>query len=90
MAAMKENTRKVFEFLKTVDGEDYTAKDIAEALGLEKKVVDGCITAGLWRKKLAERVEKEITLEDGSHSKAKFIYLTEKGRSFDPDAEDAQ
>lgn len=88
--AMKENTRKVFDFLKSVDGENYTAKDIAEALDLDKKVVDGCVTSGLCRKGLATRVETEITEEDGSHSKVKFIYLTEKGKSFDPDAEDAQ
>jgi hypothetical protein len=37
MAAMKENTRKVFEFLKAHNNEDLTAADVAEALELEKR-----------------------------------------------------
>ena len=44
MAAMKENTRKVFDYLKEHDGEDLTAANVAEALGLEKRQVDGIFT----------------------------------------------
>ena len=30
MAKMKENSRKVFEYLKGINGEDVTAADVAE------------------------------------------------------------
>ena len=40
---MKENTKKVFDYLKGIDGANVTAADVAEALGLEKKSVDGIV-----------------------------------------------
>ena len=88
MAAMKENTRKVFEYLKAHDGEDLTAADVAEALGLEKRQVDGIFTSALQRKQLGERIPAEREEEDGSHTKIKLLKLTEAGLSFDPDAEE--
>ena len=88
MAAMKENTRKVFEYLKAHNGEDLTAADVAEALGLEKRQVDGIFTSALQRKQLGERIPAEREEEDGSHTKIKLLKLTEAGLSFDPDAEE--
>lgn len=41
--AMKENTRKVFDYLKDNTDKDLTAADVAEALGLEKRQVDGIL-----------------------------------------------
>jgi hypothetical protein len=35
--AMKENARKVFDYLKDNTDKDLTAADVAEALGLEKR-----------------------------------------------------
>lgn len=35
--AMKENSRKVLNYLKEVNGSNVTAADVAEALGLEKR-----------------------------------------------------
>jgi hypothetical protein len=35
------------------------------------------------------REEKEVELEDGTHEKVKFIRLTDFGRTYDPEAEDA-
>ena len=32
--ALKENSRKVFDYVKAHEGEDFTAKDIAAALDL--------------------------------------------------------
>lgn len=37
MAAMKENTRKVFDYLKNNSDKDLTAADVADILGLEKR-----------------------------------------------------
>lgn len=84
--AMSEKTRKVFDYLKGTNDTNQTAADIAEAVGFEKKSVDGIVTSGLQRKGLAERIPAEIELEDGTHKTVKFIKLTEAGMAFDPDA----
>lgn len=85
MAALKENSRKVFDYVKSVDGQNVTAADIAEATGLEVRSVNGIVTSAFQRKGLMERVPSEIELEDGTHKAVKFIRLTNEGRAFDPD-----
>jgi hypothetical protein len=87
--AMKENSKKVFNYLKQINGTDVTAADVAEALGLEKRSVDGIFTSAIQRKGLGVRTPAEIELEDGSHKAVKFLSLTEAGMSFDPDAEES-
>jgi hypothetical protein len=87
--AMKENSKKVFNYLKQVNGTDVTAADVAEALNLEKRSVDGIFTSAIQRKGLGVRTPAEIELEDGSHKAVKFLSLTEAGMSFDPDAEES-
>ena len=87
MAVMKENTKKVFEFLRTVNGQNVTAADVAEALGLEKRQIDGIFTSALQRKGLGVRIPAEVELEDGTHKAVKFLRLTDAGMAFDPDAE---
>lgn len=91
MAKMKANTLAVFNYLKEHDGEEITAAQIAEDLNLDVKVVNGCITRGLATetKGLAVRIPGEIELEDGTHKAVKFIELTAKGKSFDPDKDEA-
>ena len=84
--AMKENSKRVLNYLKEMHGQDVTA---AEALGLEKRSVDGSFTA-LQRKGLGVRTPAEIQLEDGTHKAIKFLSLTEEGMNFDPDATDAE
>lgn len=85
---MKENSKKVLNYLKEINGQDVTAKDVAEAVGLTKKQVDGIFTSAIQRKDLGIRVPAEIELEDGSHEKVKFLQLTPEGMAFDPDKED--
>ena len=92
MAAMKENTKKVITYLQGLDAADnVTAQDVADALGLEKRSVDGIFTSAIQRKQFGVREEAEIELEDGTHKKVKFLKLTEAGRALDvnadPDAE---
>ena len=87
--AMKPNSKRVLNYLNENHGANVTAADVATALGLEKKQVDGSFTAAIQRKKLGERVLAEIELEDGSHEKVKFLVLNEAGLAFDPDAEEA-
>ena len=86
--AMKENSKKVLNYLKEVNGENVTAADVAAALGLEKRQVDGIFTSAMQRKQLGVRTPAEIELEDGSHKAVKFLSLTPAGLAFDPDADE--
>ena len=84
--AMSENSKKVLDYLKANNGVDLTAKDIAAALGLEVKSVNGIVTSALQRKGYSVREEAEVEGADGKTEKVKFIRLTEEGMAFDPDA----
>ena len=85
--AMKENSKKVLNYLKEVNGSQVTAADVAEGLGLEKRSVDGIFTSAIQRKGLGVRTPAEIELEDGTHKAVKFLSLTAEGMNFDPDAD---
>ena len=84
---MKENSKKVLNYLKTINGENVTSADVAETLGLEKRQVDGIFTSAIQKKGLGVRTPAEIELEDGPHKQVKFLSLTDEGMAFDPDAE---
>ena len=84
--AMKENSKNVLNYLKSINGSDVTAADVADALGLEKRQVDGIFTSAIQRKGLGVRVPAEIELDDGTHKAIKFLRLTDAGMAFDPDA----
>jgi len=87
---MSDNTAKILNYLKEMNGENVTAKDIAEALDLDVRVVNGAVTSGLQKKELAERIPAtiEVQNEDGATvtKEVKFIKLTEAGMAFDPTA----
>ena len=85
--AMKENSKRVLAYLKEVNGTNVTAADVAEALNLEKRSVDGIFTSAIQRKGLGVRVAAEVELPDGTHAPVKFLTLTDEGMAFDPDAE---
>jgi Mn-dependent DtxR family transcriptional regulator len=84
--AMKENSKNVLNYLKAHNGEDLTAADVADALGLAKRSVDGIFTA-MQKKGLGVRTPAEVELDDGSHKAIKLLSLTDAGMSFDPDAD---
>ena len=84
--AMSENSKKVLNYMKEINGADVTAADVAAALGLEKRQIDGIFTSAIQRKGYGVRVPAEITLEDGTHKPVKFLKLTDAGMAFDPDA----
>lgn len=89
--AMKENSKKVLNYLKEINGANVTSADVAAELGLEKRQVDGIFTSAIQRKGLGIRTAAEIELEDGTHKAVKFLSLTDAGMTFDPDAsEDAE
>ena len=85
--AMKPNTIAVLNYLKGINGANVTAADVAEAVGLEKKSVDGIFTSALQRKGLGVRVPAEIELADGTHQAVKFLKLTDEGMAYDPSAD---
>jgi hypothetical protein len=85
---MSENSRKILEFLKDNHGADLTAADVAEALGLPKKTVDGAFTSAIQKKGLGYRVPAEVELENGMHKAIKLLVLTNTGLTFDPDCEE--
>lgn len=87
--AMKENTRKVWDYVASMDGVNITANDIADATGLTAKQVNGSVTA-FQKKGLMERIPAEIENENGTHTAVKFIQRTEVGKAYDPDAEDTE
>lgn len=88
---MKDNSKKVLNYLKEINGTNVTSADVAEALGLEKRSVDGIFTSAIQRKGLGVRTPAEIELDDGTHKAVKFLALTPAGMAFDPDAtEDAE
>lgn len=84
--AMSENSKKIFNYLKTIGDAKVTAADVAAALGIEdKRVVDGAFTSAIQRNQLGVRTPAEVELADGSHVQVKFLSLTEKGMAYDPD-----
>lgn len=89
--AVSEKSLQVLDYLKSIGDANVTAADIAEALGMEKKSVDGIVTAGLIRNKgLAERVPAQIEIadEDGNvkYKDVKFIKATAAGLAYDHEA----
>ncbi len=78
MKMFSENSQAVLKFLQSHDGQ-YTANDIAEALGIRPQSVNGVVTS-LQRKHLAER----LTVEG---FEKKVIALTTAGATVDPDME---
>ena len=88
--AMKENSKKVLNYLKEVNGQDVTAADVAATLGLEKRSVDGIFTSAIQRKGLGIRKPAEIELEDGTHKAIKLLRLTDEGMAFNPELADAE
>lgn len=86
---MSENSVKVLNYLKGIDGQDVTSADVAAALGLERKSVDGIFTSAIQKKGYGVRVPAEVELEDGTHRAVKFLVLTDEGKNFDPTAVEA-
>jgi hypothetical protein len=84
----KENAVNIYNYLKDHDGEDFTAADIAEDLGIGVKSVNGTLNFTFMNNKdedkrivpMIERVEHTVELEDGKTKIVKFVRLTDAGR----------
>ena len=84
--AISANSMAVLNYLKENNGVDLTAADVAAALGLEQRSLDGIFTSAIQRKGYGVRIPAEIELEDGTHKAVKILKLTEAGMAFDPNA----
>lgn len=84
--AIKENSLRILTYLKEHNGEQMTSGDVAEALGLEKRQVDGSFTS-FQKKGWGVRTPAEIELPDGTHKAVKFLSLTTAGMEVDPNAD---
>jgi hypothetical protein len=89
--AFNSNSVAVYNYVKENESKNITAQDIASALGLNSRQVNGIITAAFQRHKNEEkeivplmvRVDGEIENADGTHKAVKFIQLTEEGRNIE-------
>jgi len=81
-AMFSEKAQAALTYLQDHQGEDLTAKAIAEATGIETKSITGVLN-GLQRKGLVVREEVE-------GQKDKLIRLTAEGAMADPHAEKAE
>jgi autonomous glycyl radical cofactor GrcA len=89
--AVSEKSLIVLNYLKEIDGARVTAEDIAKAVGMNTRSVNGIITSGLIKNKgLVVRVPAEIEVEGGLHKPVNFIELTDAGRAYDHEAAQAQ
>lgn len=92
--AVSEKSLTVLNYLKEIGDANVTAADIAEALGMEKKSVDGVVTSGLQRKGYTERIPAQIEVQDEEGNTkfkdVKFIKLTDAGKAYDHAAAQAQ
>lgn len=84
--AMSTNSKMILNYLKDNHSADLTAADVADALGLDARQVNGAFTSAIQRKGYGVREEAEVELADGSHKKVKFLRLNDTGMTFDPDA----
>lgn len=90
MAALKDTTKKIMEYLRAHDGEDLTSEDVANALGMSKRSVDGSFTSFQnENKKWGYREEGGVVVENGKPKVIKYLRLTEAGKTVDLDAEEA-
>ena len=95
---LKENSKMVYDYVKAHEDDDITANDIADAIGLTSRQVNGIITMAFQRHKeeidgekvevpLMKRVPAEVELDDGTHKQVKLIKLTEEGMNLEIEAE---
>lgn len=81
---LSEKSAAVLAYVQAHEGDAPTAASIAEALGMEKKSVNGTLTALSRDLKNHPPLIKRVEVED---QKDKVITLTPEGKAFDVDAE---
>lgn len=79
---LSENAQKILAYLTSVEGQNVTLDDVAEALDTDKRKVNGAFNA-LVKKELCVRntavIEAPVTV--------KYLVLTDEGLAFEPKAD---
>ena len=92
---MTQNSERVLNFLKEHYGNEYSKKEISEALGISLSSVIGSINPLEKKGYTTTTREEVIELEPATETRkaktktVKYHTLTEKGLSYDPVAEEA-
>lgn len=81
---MSENAIKILDYLATVRDEYVTLDDLAAAIGVEKRSVNGAFNS-LVKKGFCARTPKTVEAD----VEVKYLTLTDAGMAFDPNAVDA-
>ncbi len=84
---MKDNTKKVLMYLKKANGKNLTSADVAKAIGLTKKQVDGIFTMAIQKKDLGVRTPAQVQDKDGKYVNVNYLSLTDAGMALNLDAE---
>lgn len=93
---MTQNSERVLNFLKEHYGNEYSKKEISEALGISLSAVIGSINPlekkGYTKTTRIDKVELEPATETrkAKIKEVKYHTLTEMGLSYDPIAEEAE
>jgi len=94
---LKENSLLVYNYVKEHQAENITADDIAEALGLTSRQVNGIVTMAFQRHKDADKNEVPLmvrvsgdpyTDDKGKAKVPKYIHLTAEGEAIEVEAEE--
>lgn len=79
---MSDKGVQLLQYLQRRDGEDFTAAEAAEDLGVAPIAVNAVLNS-LVKRELAFREEALVEMPDGSEKVIKFAKLTDKGRSYE-------
>lgn len=72
----------IHNFLKDTDGENFTAYQIADTTGIDRKAINVLIN-GIVKKGYAVREEATSKDAEGKDVAVKFVKLTDEGRAYD-------
>lgn len=82
---LTEKQAIIHGFLMDTDGEKFTAYQIADATGIERKSINVLVN-GLVSKGYCVREEATGTDDEGKTVTVKYVVLTDEGRGYDADA----
>ena len=83
--ALTEKQQAIYNFLMDTQGEKFTAYQIADTIGIDRKAINALVT-GIAKKGYCVREEATSTNEEGKAVTVKYVVLTDEGRAYDHDA----
>ena len=83
--ALTERQIAIYNFLMETQGEKFTAYQIADTLGIDRKAINALIT-GIAKKGYCVREEATSTDAEGKSVTVKYIVLTAEGLAYNHDA----